>query len=73
MSFNISIRNTHPLLKHLTMKSFQLLLLLLLCFVGVAKSYGQAGRIVVEITKEKHEIYTAKVIQSVVPVQILPG
>lgn len=64
MSFTISVRNTHPLLKHLTMKSFQLMLL---CFVCVAKSYGQAhgGRIVVEITKAKHKIYTYKVIQSV--------
>jgi hypothetical protein len=34
------------------MKSFQLILL---CFVCVAKSYGQGGRIVVEITKEKHK------------------
>jgi protein TonB len=41
--------------QHLTMKSFQLALL---CFICVAKSYGQAainsyGRVVVEITKEK--------------------
>jgi protein TonB len=46
------------------MKSFQFLLL---CFVCVAKSYGQAGRIVIEITKEKHKIYTTKVIQLVIP------
>ncbi len=42
------------------MKSFQLILL---CLVCVAKSYGQAGRMVVEITKEKHKTYTYKVIQ----------
>jgi hypothetical protein len=49
------------------MKSFQLILLL--CFVGVAKSYGQAqgGQIVIEITKEKHKIFTTKVIQWVNP------
>jgi len=47
------------------MKGFQLVLLL--WFVGVAKSYGQAGRIVVEITKGKHKTYTTKVIQSVIP------
>ena len=46
------------------MKSFQLILL---CFVCVAKSYGQGGRIVIEITKEKHKIYTIKVIQWVNP------
>jgi len=48
------------------MKSFQLILL---CFVCVAKSYGQAqtGRVVVEITKEKHNTYTTKVIQLVIP------
>jgi hypothetical protein len=45
------------------MKSFQLILF---CFVCVAKSYGQAGRIVIEITKEKHKIYSTKVIQSVI-------
>jgi hypothetical protein len=48
---------------HLTMKSFQLILL---CFVCVAKSYGQrsqGGQIVIEITKEKHKIFTTKVIQ----------
>jgi len=44
------------------MKSF---LLILLCFVCVAKSYGQWGQVVVEITKGKHRIYTAKVIQLV--------
>lgn len=42
------------------MKSFQLILL---CFVCVAKSYGQFGRVVVEITKGKHKTYTTKVIQ----------
>ena len=50
------------------MKSFQLILLL--CFVGVAKSYGQrsqGGEIVIEITKQKHKIYTTKVIQWVNP------
>jgi len=47
----------------LTMKSFQLILL---CFVCVAKSYGQAGQVVVEITKEKHKSYT-KVVQLVFP------
>ncbi|OQP60000.1 hypothetical protein A3860_35090 [Niastella vici] len=46
------------------MKSFQLILL---CLVCVAKSYGQGGRIVVEITKEKHKSYTIKVIQWVNP------
>jgi hypothetical protein len=47
------------------MKSFQLILL---CFVCVAKSYGQGGgRIVVEITKGKHKTYTTKVIESVIP------
>lgn len=46
------------------MKNFQLILLL--CFVSVAKIYGQGGRIVVEITKEKHKTYTTKVIQSVI-------
>jgi hypothetical protein len=46
------------------MKSFHLILL---CFVCVAKSYGQGGRIVIEITKGKHKIYTTKVIQSVIP------
>lgn len=47
------------------MKVFQLILL---CFVCVAKSFGQAkaGHIVIEITKEKHE-FAAKVIESVVP------
>ena len=43
------------------MKSFQLILL---CFVCVAKSYGQGGQVVVEITKEKHKSYT-KVIELV--------
>ena len=52
------------MLKHLTMKSFQLILL---CFVCVAKSYGQGGQIVIEITKEKHKIFTTKVIQWVNP------
>ena len=50
------------------MKSFQLILLL--CFVGVAKSYGQrseGGQVVIEITKEKHKIFTTKVIQWVNP------
>jgi hypothetical protein len=42
------------------MKSFHLLLLCFVCFV---KSYGQAGRIVIEITKAKHKVYTTKVIQ----------
>jgi len=46
------------------MKSFQLILL---CFVCVAKSYGQGGEIVIEITKEKHKIFTTKVIQWVNP------
>ena len=46
------------------MKSFQLILL---CFVCVAKSYGQGGRVVVEITKGKHKVYTTKVIQLVIP------
>jgi protein TonB len=46
------------------MKSFQLILL---CIVCVAKSYGQGGRIVLEITKEKHNTYTTKVIQSIIP------
>jgi hypothetical protein len=46
------------------MKSFQLILL---CFVCFAKSYGQGGQVVVEITKGKHKIYTYKVIQWVNP------
>lgn len=46
------------------MKSFQLILL---CFVCVAKSFGQTGHVVVEITKEKHNHYTTKVIQLVFP------
>ena len=46
----------HSLLRHLKIKTFQLLFLCLICF---AKSYGQTvaknyyGRIVVEFTKEK--------------------
>ena len=39
------------------------ILLILLCFVCIAKSYGQGGHIVVEITKEKHKVYTIKVIE----------
>jgi protein TonB len=46
------------------MKSFQLLLL---CFVCVAISYGQAGRVVIEITKAKHKVYTIKVVQLDIP------
>lgn len=46
------------------MKSFQLLLL---CFVFVAKSYGQGGRIVMAITKGSHKTYTTKVVQMNVP------
>jgi hypothetical protein len=46
------------------MKSFQLILLCLVCAV---KSYGQGGRIVIEITKDKHRNYIIKVIQSVNP------
>jgi hypothetical protein len=49
------------------MKSFQLILL---CFVCVATSYGQrsqGGQIVIEITKEKHKVFTTKVIQWVNP------
>lgn len=44
------------------MKKFQLLFFCLIC---VAQSYGQmkAGRVIVEITKEKHKCY-AKVIES---------
>jgi hypothetical protein len=42
------------------MKSFHLLLLSFICFV---KTYGQTGRIVIEITKAKHKVYTTKVIQ----------
>lgn len=42
------------------MRIFQLTLLCLVCF---AKSYGQTGRIVIEITKAKHRVYTTKVIQ----------
>jgi hypothetical protein len=51
--------------KHSKMKSFQLILL---CFVCVVKSFGQAkyGHIVIEITKEKHKV-SANVIESVVP------
>lgn len=46
------------------MKSF---LLILFCFVCVAKSYSQAGRIVMEITKAKHKTYTTKVAQLGLP------
>jgi len=46
------------------MKCFQLILL---CLVCTAKSYGQADRLVVEVTKEKHRSYSIKVIQSVNP------
>ena len=42
------------------MKSFHLLLLCFVCFV---KTYGQKGRIVIEITKANHKVYTTKVIQ----------
>ena len=62
----------HPLLEHLTMKTFQLILLSLIC---VAKSYGQTvaknyyGRIDVEISKEKRSknIYTKVEIKSAFP------
>lgn len=47
------------------MKSFQLILFCLV--ICAAKSYGQGGRIVIEITKEKHKIYKIKVIQWVNP------
>jgi protein TonB len=46
------------------MKSFQLLLL---CLVCAAISYGQGGRLVIEVTKGKHKSYTIKVIESVNP------
>ena len=53
--FRIFYSHNHPLLRHLTIRIFQLALL---CFICVAKSYGQTstrsyGRIDVEITKEK--------------------
>jgi hypothetical protein len=45
----------YPVLRHLTMRYFQLVML---CFICLAKSYGQTGTrsyhtVVVEITKEK--------------------
>jgi hypothetical protein len=46
------------------MRFFQLILLCLVCF---AKSYGQTGRVVIEITKAKHKVYTTKVIRLDIP------
>jgi hypothetical protein len=65
--------SSHIKLKHLTMKSFQLILL---CFICIAKSYGQTVtksyyRIVVEVTKEKKskKNYPKVDIKSVFPVE----